>query len=465
MRASNAAKSGLWAALAALLPALVFRGFTVDDALVSARVAEHVASGAGYRFNAAGPVVDAVTPLGWAGVLACLGQASALGMLERGRLIGCVAWLSAAGLLGVLVGEGRRRRTVLVGALLLSAPLAAWASSGMETGVVVLFATAALVPGALGALFAGVAAAWRPELLGWAAVLVVGSSLLSGATARERSAMLALRVPLALGPAIAVACLRRAWFGSFAPLAVTAKPSDLGHGLFYAAGAFIGTGVPLFCAAPRALARADGRTRVLAVAVFSHFVALVLVGGDWMALYRLAVPVLPAAILAAAGLGDVSSRPALLFKGAAASVAPLWVAAAVAWPGRLVHAHRLALIAAARPELEGAKSIASLDVGWVGAATEATLVDLAGITDPIVARLPGGHTSKRIPNGLFENRDVDAAVLLLAPGQAPMPHWQDSVFARGVEERVATLPALERFRLRAVLPLGGTKQCYLVVTR
>ncbi|MDF3071929.1 MAG: hypothetical protein K0R38_7530, partial [Polyangiaceae bacterium] len=45
-------------------------GFTVDDALITARVAWHLANGAGYRFNAGGPVVDAVTPLGFAVLLA-----------------------------------------------------------------------------------------------------------------------------------------------------------------------------------------------------------------------------------------------------------------------------------------------------------------------------------------------------------------------------------------------------------
>jgi hypothetical protein len=130
-----------------------------------------------------------------------------------------------------------------------------------------------------------------------------------------------------------------------------------------------------------------------------------------------------------------------------------------------VLAHRQELVERARAALQGAHTIACLDIGWVGAATDARLVDLAGITDPIVARLPGGHTTKRISNGLFENRDVDAVVLLLAPSAPVSARWQDSAFARGVEERVAGLPALETFRPRAILPLGGTTQSYLVAAR
>ncbi len=465
MRASSGAKSAVIALGAALVPALALRGFTVDDALVSARVASHLASGHGYRFNVSGPVVDAVTPLGFAELLASFGPASPLGMLERARMLGLGAWLLAAALLGVLAAGTRRRSMTVVGALLLSAPLAAWASSGMETPIVTLLATLALLEGPFGALAAGAAAAWRPELLAWALALVAGGALLSADTARLRSRSLALRVPLAVGPAILVACLRRSRFGSFAPLAVWAKPSDLAHGLIYALGAGVGSGTVPLLLAPRALARVDRRTRVLVAAVGAHWFALVLAGGDWMALYRLAVPVLPTAILAGARLLEMATPAVLAARALTTAAAPIWVAVAVGWPGRSVLAHRLALIEASRPSLRGAHSIACLDVGWVGAATEASIVDLAGITDPLIARLPGGHTTKRIENGLLENRAVDAAVLLLAPGAPVAPRWQDSAFARAVEERVAGLPAVDDFRVRAVLPLGGAGQSYVISGR
>jgi len=461
MRASSGAKSALTAVGAALVPALLLRGFTVDDALVSARVASHLASGQGYRFNVPGPVVDAVTPLGFAELLASFGPAPVLGMLERARVLGLCAWLVAAALLGVLAAGSRRGSVSVAGSLLLSAPLAAWASSGMETPLVTLLATVALVDGRLGALAAGAAAAWRPELLAWALVLVAGGALLSADSARLRSRALALRLPLAVGPAVFVAWLRHSRFGSFAPLAVWAKPSDLAHGVIYAVGAGVGSGAAPLLLAPRAFMRVDRRTRVLIAAVTAHWLALILAGGDWMALYRLAVPVLPTAILAGARLLDVVTIRAVIARTLAAAVAPIWVAVTVAWPGRSVFAHRLSLIEASQPALRGARSIACLDVGWVGAATEASIVDLAGITDPVIARLPGGHTTKRIENGLLENRAVDAVVLLLAPGAPVEPRWQDSAFARGVEQRVAALPAVGDFRVRAVLPLGGTGQSYV----
>jgi hypothetical protein len=442
--------------------ALGFSGFTVDDALVSARVASHLAGGDGYRFNTWGPPVDAVTPLGWAHVLAAFGTGTPLGMLARARVLGLIAWLAAAGVLGALAPPGRAR-WVALGSLALSTPLAVWASSGMETGVVVLLATVALLHWPLAVLAAGLAAAWRPELLPWSLALASGAALTAAEPAAARFRALAVRLPAAVAPALVVALIRKATFGSFAPLSSIAKAPELSHGLFYATDALLGTGIPLLLIAPRAFRQGGGRARTLVAAVLAHWLAMAVAGGDWMALYRLAVPVLPTAILAAALLAKEAGVPGLALRALLFSLRPLWLAATVAWPARQVLAHRADLIERARPALTGARSIACLDVGWVGAASNARLLDLGGITDPVVARLPGGHTSKRISNGLFENRAVDTVVLLLAPDAKPAARWQDSEVARLVEGRVAELPALEKFEVRALLPLGGTRQSYLVL--
>lgn len=442
--------------------AVVFSGFTVDDALITARVAAHLAGGDGYRFNRWGPPVDAVTPLGWANVLAAFGPGTPLEMLGRARWLGLVAWLAAAAILGALTPRDRGRWVVL-SSLALSTPLAIWATAGMETGVVVLGATLALVEGPLAAVAAGLAAAWRPELLPWAVALATGASLMAGDGPTPRLRALAVRLPAAVGPALAAALVRNAAFGAFAPLSSIAKAPELSHGLFYATDALLGTGIPLLLIAPRALAKGDGRTRTLVAAVLAHWLSMVVAGGDWMALYRLAVPVLPTAMLGAALLATQTSVLGLALRALLCSIRPLWLAATVAWPARHVLAHRAELIERARPVLAGARSIACVDVGWVGAASTARILDLGGVTDPVVARLPGGHTSKRISNGLFENRAVDTVVLLLAPDAKPSARWQDSEVARLVEARVAALPALEHFEVRALLPLGGTRQSYLVL--
>ena len=224
-------------------------------------------------------------------------------------------------------------------------------------------------------------------------------------------------------------------------------------------------GLPLLLVAPRAFTRSDAETRVLVLATGAHFGALVLAGGDWMALFRLLVPALPTAALAAARLARQSSALAIALRTVLALAASLVVLVDTGLPARHVLGNRLALIERAAPALVGAKSVAALDAGWVGVATTRTIVDLAGVTDPVVAALPGGHTSKRIPEQLLVGRETDAWILLLAPDAAPDADWRNSSFARAVEQRLAGLPIAADFKLSAVLPLGGTRQRYIVVRR
>ena len=434
-------------------------GFTVDDALITARVAVQISRGLGARFNAHGPVVDAVTPLGFARLLALLGQGSVLGTFEAAKVLGLGAWLLAAAVLGWLIaGSGRRwsrfSPLLVVG---VSAPLAAWAVSGMETGLVTLLGTLGLCRGAGGALALGLAAALRPELAPFALLLVAGRERVAGASFSRgvgRCALTAL-------PIVVVALARRASFGSFVPLSFYAKPSDFEHGFRYALGAFAFTGLPwLLLATPRELCRTSGEARPILLALAAHGFALVLCGGDWMPLYRLVVPVLPGAALAAAHIAE-QARPAAgwtrLGLGLATS---LLLAFGLGAPARRVGAARGALIAQARPVLAHDARVASLDVGWVGASTNADVVDFAGVTDPEVAFFPGGHTSKRIPKAWLFARQPTAIVLLLARGARLEPSFADSSFSRAVEQRVASLVATD-FRVRCTLSLGD--QTYVVL--
>jgi hypothetical protein len=114
---------------------------------------------------------------------------------------------------------------------------------------------------------------------------------------------------------------------------------------------------------------------------------------------------------------------------------------------------RARLIDNARSPLRGARAVAALDVGWVGAVADFEVVDLAGVTDERVAMLPGGHTSKRVSDALLRSRDVDALVLL------------DEPYAREVERRVLLLPSAERFRVVARLEFDGGRQRYVVLRK
>jgi len=453
--------SGATLGLAAALPlAFWLRGFTVDDALISARVATRIAAGLGQRFNAHGPLVDAVTPLGYAQLLAPFGR-DVLATFHRAKLLGLAAWFVAAAVLGALAADAgtRLRRFVPLLLLALSSPLAAWAASGMETGLVTLLVTIGLtnLPGSPLAL--GCAAAFRPELFPFASCLVIAR------LRREPGGMLLDAAALASVtlPCAAVAVLRRHYFGHFVPLAFYAKPSDFGHGLQYALGAFVFTGLPWLCLAlPGELRCLSPATKALAWACCAHFAALVLCGGDWMSLYRLVVPVLPCAALFAAHLAEHARLRATIARSVLAAAGSLILLWGLGPAARRVGAEREALIAAARPSLAGDARIASVDVGWVGAASAADVIDLAGVTDAEVAYFPGGHTSKRIPRAWLLGRAPSAIVLLLARGAIARANTpiESLTFARSVEARVAEIVS-DDYRVRGTLPLGD--QTYVVL--
>jgi hypothetical protein len=76
--------------------------------------------------------------------------------------------------------------------------------------------------------------------------------------------------------------------------------------------------------------------------------------------------------------------------------------------------------------------VATIDIGWVGAATGAEIVDLAGVTDPEIAALPGGHTSKAVSGVLLTARHTDRLVLELDEQHS----GEDLAFARTTEARL-----------------------------
>ncbi len=131
--------------MAALPMMLALRGFMVDDALISARYAANIASGAGYVLNPGERPSDGVTPLGWAYLLApfARGAAAVVQAFLAAKWIGAIAWLIGAAGIGAAIGDagagasaGAKGRWGALGVLALSAPMGAWAVAGMETGVV-----------------------------------------------------------------------------------------------------------------------------------------------------------------------------------------------------------------------------------------------------------------------------------------------------------------------------------------
>jgi hypothetical protein len=429
-------------------------GFSVDDALISARVAHHLATGLGYRFNPRGPSVDCVTPLGWAPLLAPLAQASPWQALTGASVLGAALWILAAGWLGRRCAA-ECGGTKLAGVALVLAsclPLGAWAVAGMETAGVMTLGVLALAPNRWGAACAGLAAAWRPELVPWAVALSFGQALARRAPTGEKAAALAL----ALAPALAVALCRQALFGHAAPLAVFAKPSDFEHGLRYALGAVLLSGPPYLLVAAASWGALARTHRATAAALAVQALALVGVGGDWMPFWRLAVPTLPGVLLVGSALLGATRSRFWAARFVPAFAAAVLLHAAQGSATRAVRGQRARLIAQLPALIDGARRVASLDVGWVGAAGSHEVVDLAGVTDPEVAYLPGGHTSKRLPPDFLERRGVDALVLLTDPATG--------AYARQVEQRVMNLRGANRFELVGHIPLDD-RQSYVVLRR
>ena len=435
-------------------------GFTVDDALISVRYARHLAAGEGWRFNSGGPATDGVTPLAWPIVLWPFAHADALTVLLRARVFGLIVHVAAIGFLGARIGALPARRTLKTAAILsLGAclPIAAHASSGMETALVTALATIAAASWDrkwAPAILVGMCASLRPEMIPWAAALAAGLAIASGAS----RARVAVAGAIAVVPAVVVARICIAAFGRPAPLAVLAKPSDLSHGAIYAGAALFVCATPALLAAPIALRRERGPALAIALAAIAHVLAVIAAGGDWMPYARLVAPIAPGLVVAFV-LSAPHARPwSLAARGVVTALLGAWMWIAAAPSGRHVERDRAALIFRARPVLRDARLVACVDVGWVSAATDANILDLAGLTDPEIAALGGGHTSKRIDLSMLLDRDADVLLLYVDHVPADPSAWPRIDYARAVEARLAWSPAIaEHYGQPQLLPLGESR--------
>jgi hypothetical protein len=110
--------------------------------------------------------------------------------------------------------------------------------------------------------------------------------------------------------------------------------------------------------------------------------------------------------------------------------------------------------------------VAALDVGWVSAATEADIVDLAGVTDPEIAVLPGAHTAKRVDARFLLARAPDALLIYAPYGLPPrgLAAWRDARPAYAVEARLMDEDVIaRRFAPAAWLPLGHLGGGYVLL--
>ena len=418
--------------------------YLVDDAFIVSRYAAHLAAGEGWAMNP-GATSDGITAPFWLLPVAALHALGVDAPIAQ-RLLGLMATALAV---GIAVRDQPRGRPWVALLLAAQGTLGIWGAAGLETGAATLALTLVArnawnAPGWRLAALGALALPWlRPELIGVAGVLAFGGH------ERHRRFLLAA---LGLG-LLGVVSFRLALFGHPLPLASAAKLGGLADGLHYAAiGALLVTG-----AGGLALSAAAARTeRVLVVALVIHWVSLVIAGGDWMPGHRLFVPVLPLyAVVAVRGLGALTHRLRWVAL-ALALLLPLGVSVLqiqLAWEAG---ARRLERGPAVAEAIEGRGPVALLDIGYLGWRSGVVVVDLGGITDPVIARAPGGHLDKRVPLGHLVAQEPRTILLHSTSRPEVDPDGHLSRLAGyPVEQRVAALPWVRaHFRVGAVLEYG-----------
>jgi hypothetical protein len=304
-----------------------------EDSYISFRFARHLAAGHGFRWNLGEPPVEGFTNLLWV-VLAALVELLGLDVVRTLQAAGVAAgvgvlWLVdrfGARVLG-LTGAARAVPALLLAA---SGPLATWAASGLETVPFALFVLAAGYGAArfwqggegralaLAWIAAALATLTRPE-----GVLVAGVAGLAGLARRERRGRGWLAAGLFAAFLLALTLARLAYFGAPLPNTFYAKT---GGGLLQAARGAVYSGffafhyllplAPLLIAGWIGKEKASGKgtTPVTALAAWTlgwtlgWTLYVVAVGGDYMAMYRFFVPVVPALALLA-GVAAARLRP------------------------------------------------------------------------------------------------------------------------------------------------------------
>jgi hypothetical protein len=328
-----------------------------------------------------------------------------------------------------------------------------WPIGGLETGAAVLLSSLAALavtarptprPLAAGASLA--ALAWlRPELA------VFGCVMLFGLLLRDRRKGWQAIGLAALGAAALVAA-RIGCFGDPLPLSFHAKPAELAHGVAYVLRwLVIGTSVVGLVLAGYGAAKGRGSDRLLLAGLVAHIAAVALAGGDWMPGFRLMVPLLPVYIvLAALGATHVWRRrrwlaPGLLLLACALPAVDL--ATRIGELRSAGHARETAGRRLADWLAANARRVALVDIGYLALTSGVEVIDLGGITDPVVAHLPGGHLDKRVTQDLLRRRAPDAIVL---HSRNPARQVGKRVVIDGypVENRVAAMPWVQaHFRL------------------
>jgi arabinofuranosyltransferase len=274
--ALDRAWTGACAAAFLALCVLLHR-FVTDDAWITVRYAENLASGAGFVFNPGGPRVEGFSnPLLVSAE--ALGHALDLPALGVARALGIGAGLALIALLHVAAPPVVGRRATRAALALTAAypPLALWAVGGLETLPAALATTAGVLAlcrqpvtrrhaALAGAAFAVLP--WlRPEGLAIALAVALAAGaypVLRGPDRRAALVRLGLAAGLPLLSQAALEAVRLAIYGHALPNSVIYKSGE--GGAFDILAKFALQATPALAAGVAGMLLARGRQRLLAV--------------------------------------------------------------------------------------------------------------------------------------------------------------------------------------------------------
>jgi hypothetical protein len=412
----------------------LFYGHVVDDAYITFRYADNVASGHGVVWNRGESPVEGYTNFSWmllAALVRLVGFAPDRAMLA----IGFVAGLAAVGACAVgarsfvpTESDGDRPRLGGAVAGLVAATFtghALYATTGLETPLhALLFTCAALAlvhrRALVFGLLVGAAFLTRPEagLLGLTGVAFFALSP-RRPEARVRDTLITAGAMAAI--VLPYLAFKLATFGTILPNTLGAKEPSISRGLEYLiddgwpAAALV---VATFIGA-RVERRREARELGLLAAIFA--VAVVFEGGDWMPASRMLVPI---ALWLAIASDATVLRWLRLRRPRALSVAGLlllvpWLGVNATWSASLLSTGpdiermndaRRALFA--RLHEQGVRSMALVDIGLPGYLLPAVrITDLGGLVDREIGQSPGGHLSKHPHVAYLEARGDEIYVL------------------------------------------------------
>ncbi len=440
------------ATLAAVLS--VTRSSGIDNAYITYRYSASLLAGHGLTFNPAQRVEGISDPI-WA-VLLSGAHLLGLSLPTAGSVLGVaclVAVVVIVRAIGRQMGLGPSRNTLLATGVAGTVPLAASATMGLEGG---LFAAGLLLlvytwhrPGWAAAGFAAstvVLAATRPEGL----IIAVGiTALNAGLRPRRKSEVLAAGAT-ALG-LIAFVAWQWDYYGHPIATSVTAK-RDLGSSPLTTLGANAPAGIRYDAEALEASlliagvvviayglqwARHRPARRALPPEVFPATLLTLFglgvplfTGGDWMPYSRLVAPYLPVMTVALVGTATVIAGRV----GRAAPALPLLLAIGVT-PLSLplqdggsnpVNAERgFDYVGRALSQTGlGRQAVATDVLGRVSFwAPQVTFEDMYGLTDPVLAAMPG-------PGGVYGKLDLRYSASLQPAIVASNDWWHDRTFLR-----------------------------------